>query len=55
MLDHAQLETVYIYFDTATYDEIERDVKVILMGLRDLKSTLHGLVLDCIAIVFLQL
>ena len=24
------LEEVYIYFDTATYDEIERDVKVTL-------------------------
>ena len=29
MLDHAQLEAVYIYFDTATYDEIERDEKVL--------------------------
>ena len=28
MLEHAPLEAVYIYFDTATYDEIERDVKV---------------------------
>ena len=27
-MDHAPLEAVYIYFDTATYDEIERDVKV---------------------------
>ena len=27
-VEHAQLEAVYIYFDTATYDEIERDVKV---------------------------
>ena len=26
--EHARLEAVYIYFDTATYDEIERDVKV---------------------------
>ena len=31
MLDHAPLEAVYIYFDTATYDEIERDVKVIFL------------------------
>ena len=29
MLEHASLEAVYIYFDTATYDEIERDVKVV--------------------------
>ena len=28
LLEHAPLEAVYIYFDTATYDEIERDVKV---------------------------
>ena len=28
MLDHAQLEAVFIYFDTATYDEIEKDRKV---------------------------
>merc|ERR1711963_253290 len=28
VLEHAPLETVYIYFDTATYDEIERDEKV---------------------------
>ena len=28
MLEHAPLEVVYIYFDTATYDEIERDEKV---------------------------
>ena len=30
VLEHAPLEAVYIYFDTATYDEIERDVKVTL-------------------------
>ena len=29
-LEHAPLEAVYIYFDTATYDEIDRDEKVIL-------------------------
>ena len=28
MLHHAALEPVYIFFDTATYDEIERDEKV---------------------------
>ena len=28
--EHAPLEAVYIYFDTATYDEIERDEKVVL-------------------------
>ena len=30
MLEHAPLEAVYIYFDTATYDEIERDEKVVM-------------------------
>ena len=29
-VEHAPLEAVYIYFDTATYDEIERDVKVVV-------------------------
>merc|ERR1712079_339500 len=28
ILEHAPLEAVHIYFDTATYDEIERDEKV---------------------------
>ena len=28
-MDHAPLEAVYIFFDTATYDEIERDKKVL--------------------------
>ena len=28
MLEHSPLEAVYIYFDTATYDEIQRDEKV---------------------------
>ena len=28
VLEHAPLQEVYIYFDTATYDEIERDEKV---------------------------
>ena len=32
MLEHAPLEAVYIYFDTATYDEIERDEKVLFSG-----------------------
>ena len=27
-LEHAPLEALYIYFDTATFDEIERDAKV---------------------------
>ena len=31
-LEHAPLEVVYIYFDTATFDEIERDVKVDFKG-----------------------
>ena len=30
IIEHAPLEAVYIYFGTATYDEIERDVKVTL-------------------------
>ena len=30
VLEHAPLEAVYNYFDTATYDEIERDEKVTL-------------------------
>ena len=28
VIEHAPLEAVYIFFDTATFDEIERDVKV---------------------------
>ena len=28
MLEHAPLEEVNIFFDTATYDEIEKDVRV---------------------------
>ena len=31
-LEHAPLEAVYIYFDTATYDEIERDEKVVFFA-----------------------
>ena len=31
VLEHAPLEAVYIYFDTATYDEIERDEKVTVL------------------------
>ena len=27
-LENSPLEAVYIYFDTSTHDEIERDVKV---------------------------
>ena len=30
MIEYAPLQLVQIYFDTATYDEIERDVKVTL-------------------------
>ena len=30
IIEHAPLEAVYIFFDTATYDEIEKDEKVIL-------------------------
>ena len=29
MLEHAPLKAVFIYFDTATYDEIKRDEKVL--------------------------
>ena len=32
MLEHAPLEAVYIYFDTASYDQIERDEKVIVQA-----------------------
>ena len=28
LVEHAPLEEVFIFFDTATYDQIERDVKV---------------------------
>ena len=28
LIDHLPLEEVFVFFDTATYDEIERDVKV---------------------------
>ena len=35
-LVHAPLEAVYIYFDTATYDEIERDVKVAFLAPLDI-------------------
>ena len=28
MVEHTPLEEVFIFFGTATYDEIERDVKV---------------------------
>ena len=31
ILEHAPLEAVYIFFETSTYDEIERDEKVILI------------------------
>ena len=31
-LEHAPLEAVYIYFDTVTFDEIERDEKVVLFN-----------------------
>ena len=41
MLEHAPLQAVYIYFDTATYDEIERDEKVKVL-------TSKGSVLDIV-------
>ena len=31
-MDYPPLQLVQIYFDTATYDEIERDVKVTLQA-----------------------
>ena len=43
MLDHSPLEAVYIFFDTATYDEIERDEKVTQISAvqhRSMSSTL---------------
>ena len=36
VVEHAPLEAVYIYFDTATYDEIERDVKVAFLAPLDI-------------------
>ena len=43
MLDHTPLEEVYIYFETATYDEIERDEKVILTSIFTFSYTItHG-------------
>ena len=48
VLEHAPLEAVYIYFDTATYDEIERDEKVIVFATlgsdqtNDLKVTMEA-------------
>ena len=38
MMEHAPLQSVFIYFDTATYDEIERDVKVVF------KATYVGII-----------
>ena len=32
LLEHVPLKAVYIYFDTATYDEIKRDEKVLFWG-----------------------
>ena len=40
-LEHAPLQAVYIYIDTATYDEIERDEKVTFL-------TAFGCVFDII-------
>ena len=37
-MEHAPLEAVYIYFGTATYDEIQRDKKVTDNMARALKS-----------------
>ena len=52
MLEHAPLESVYIYFDTASYDQIERDEKVMveeshshyMFTKNDLKVTLEGMI-----------
>ena len=35
-MEHSPLEAVYIFFDTATYDEIERDEKVMLESWRQI-------------------
>ena len=43
VLEHAPLEAVHIYFDTATYDEIERDEKVDFFS-KDVKLTMLILV-----------
>ena len=36
VMEHSPLEAVYIFFDTATYDEIERDEKVMLESWRQI-------------------
>ena len=38
-IENAPLQVVFIFFDTATYDEIERDVKVTYYFLNQKKST----------------
>ena len=43
-LEHAPLQAVCIYFDTETYDEIERDEKVTFL-------TAFGCALDIVLIV----
>ena len=50
MLKHASLEAVYIYFDTATYDEIERDEKVVFW--RHLYLDSHNVYLLVLPIYF---
>ena len=38
VIEQAPLEEVFIFFDTATYDEIERDVKVCKETLKIIQS-----------------
>ena len=53
MLEHAPLQAVYIYFDTATYDEIERDEKVLFYHLYLLPaSVLEHAPLEAVYIYF---
>ena len=41
MLGHAPLEAVYIYFDTVSFDQIERDQKVVMGEFLPLPLLVH--------------
>ena len=45
LIEHAPIKSVYIYFDTATFDEIERDVKVTLKAA--LVLNILSIILQC--------
>ena len=46
-LAHAPLEAVYIYFDTSTYDEIEKDQKVVSFSFSSCRKIIFILILIC--------